>query len=86
MNRSWIGTADRQDNFCPDDAFPAPWYKVRPSDKTGSGYNRGHIAPSADGTHNQANNHTTFLTSNMMPQMPELNRRVWGDLHKSCCN
>jgi len=84
LNRSWIGTADRQDNFRPDNALPANWYKVRPNDYTGSGYDRGHIAPSADRTRNEADNSSTFLMSNMMPQVPELNRGVWGDLEDYC--
>ncbi|WP_445243799.1 DNA/RNA non-specific endonuclease [Microcoleus sp. MON1_C5] len=60
--------------------------KVRPSNNKGSGYNRGHIAPSADHTRNAANNRATFLMSNMMPQMPKLNRPVWRNLRKSRCN
>jgi endonuclease G len=84
LNRSWIGTADRQNNFRPDDALPAAWYKVRPNDYTGSGYDRGHIAPSADRTRNEADNSATFLMSNMMPQVPEVNRGVWGDLEEYC--
>jgi len=84
LNRSWIGTADRQDNFRPDDALPDAWYKVRPTDYTGSGYDRGHIAPSADRTRNEADNSATFLMSNMMPQVPELNRGVWGELEEYC--
>jgi endonuclease G len=84
LNRSWIGTADRQDNFRPDGTLPAAWYKVRPNDYTGSGYDRGHIAPSADRTRNEADNSATFLMSNMMPQVPELNRGVWGDLEEYC--
>ena len=84
LNRSWIGTADRQDNFRPDDALPDAWYKVRPNDYMGSGYDRGHIAPSADRTRNEADNSSTFLMTNMMPQVPELNRGVWGDLEEYC--
>ena len=84
LNRSWIGTADRQDNFRPDDALPAAAYKVRPNDYSGSGYDRGHIAPSADRTRNEADNSSTFLMTNMMPQVPELNRGVWGDLEDYC--
>jgi endonuclease G len=84
LNRSWIGTADRLDNFRPDDALPAAWYKVRPTDYTGSGYDRGHIAPSADRTGNEADNSSTFLMTNMMPQVPEVNRGVWGDLEDYC--
>ncbi|MEG5033329.1 DNA/RNA non-specific endonuclease [Microcoleus sp. AT3-D2] len=84
LNRSWIGAADRQDNFRPDDSLPADWYKVRPSDYMGSGYDRGHIAPSADRTRNEADNSSTFLMTNMMPQVPEVNRGVWGDLEEYC--
>ena len=77
LNRSWIGAADRKNDFRPDDALPTAWYKVRPNDYTGSGYDRGHIAPSADRTRNDADNSNTFLMSNMVPQSPELNRGVW---------
>ena len=84
LNRSWIGAADRKNDFRPDGALPAAWYKVRPGDYTGSGYDRGHIAPSADRTRNEADNSSTFLMSNMMPQSPELNRGVWGDLEEYC--
>jgi len=91
LNRSWIGTADRKNDFRPDDALPANWYKVRPTDYTGSGYDRGHIAPSAVAkrgsihrTRNESDNSSTFLMSNMMPQSPELNRGVWGDLEEYC--
>jgi endonuclease G len=84
LNRSWIGAADRQDNFRPDDSLPDAWYKVRPNDYTGSGYDRGHIAPSADRTRNETDNSSTFLMTNMMPQVPELNRGVWGDLALFC--
>ncbi len=84
LNRSWIGAAVSLDNLHPDNALPAEAYKVRPSDNTGSGYNRGHVAPSADRTRNEADNSATFLISNMMPQVPELNRGVWGDLEEYC--
>jgi endonuclease G len=73
------------DNFHPDDALPATWYKVRPNDYTGSGYDRGHIiAPSADRTRNEADNSATFLMSNRMAQVPEINKGVWGDLEEYC--
>ncbi|MEG4210462.1 DNA/RNA non-specific endonuclease [Microcoleus sp. S13_B4] len=84
LNRSWIGAADRQDNFRPDDSLPADWYKVRPNDYMGTGYDRGHIAPSADRTRNEPDNSSTFLMTNMMPQVPEVNRGVWGDLEEYC--
>jgi endonuclease G, mitochondrial len=84
LNKSWIGSADRKNDFRPDDALPTAAYQVRPNDYTGSGYDRGHIAPSADRTRNEADNSSTFLMTNMMPQVPELNRGVWGDLEEYC--
>ena len=38
----------------------------------------------ADRTRNEADNSATFLMSNMMPQVPELTRGVWGDLEEYC--
>ncbi len=57
---------------------------LNPATPTGSGYDRGHIAPSADRTRNEADNSAAFLISNMMPQVPELNRGVWDDLEEYC--
>ncbi|MEG4996188.1 DNA/RNA non-specific endonuclease [Microcoleus sp. B4-D4] len=34
---------------------------MRPNDYTGSGCDRGHIAPSGDRTRNEADNSSTFL-------------------------
>jgi len=39
---------------------------------------------SADRTRNKADNSATFLMSNMMSQVPEVNRGVWGDLEGYC--
>src|SRR4028118_1606233 len=39
---------------------------------------------SADRTRNKADNSATFLMSNMMSQVPEVNRGVWGDLEEYC--
>ena len=46
LNQSWLGNAPRQNNFRPDDSLPEGWYRVRPSDYTGSGFDKGHMAPS----------------------------------------
>lgn len=48
LNASWLGNAPRQNNFRPDPTLPEGWYRVRPSDYTGSGYDKGHMTPSAD--------------------------------------
>ena len=39
---------------------------------------------SADRTRNKADNSATFLMSNMMSQLPEVNRGVWGNLEGYC--
>jgi hypothetical protein len=41
-----------------------------------------HQAPIAP--EEEADNSSTFLMTNMMPQVPELNRGVWGDLEDYC--
>ncbi|MBC7428997.1 MAG: DNA/RNA non-specific endonuclease [Bacteriovorax sp.] len=53
---------------------------VDPEDYRRSCYDRGHQTPSADRTNTEANNQTTFLMSNMIPQTAYLNRVVWEHL------
>ncbi len=43
LNSSWVGAAVSKNDLCPDDALPANWYKVRPNDYIGSGYDPGHM-------------------------------------------
>jgi len=80
LDPSWIGTADRQDDFRPDARLPLGWYRVKPGDYANSGFDRGHFCPSADRTRSQADNSATFLMSNMMPQAPNNNRITWENL------
>jgi len=79
LNRSWLGSSDRQDDFRPDTSLPAGFYQVTPDDYRNTGYDRGHIAPSADRSRSAEDNSATFLMTNMMPQVPELNREVWRE-------
>jgi endonuclease G len=58
--------------------------KVNQRDYTGSGYDRGHMAPNyaialCYGSQAQLE---TFLMSNIIPQAPNLNRRVWEHLEE----
>jgi endonuclease G len=84
LNQSWFGNAERQNDFHPDKDLPENIYRVTPKDYNGTGYDRGHVAPSADRTRNLTDNSATFAMSNMMPQSPGLNRGVWGDLEEYC--
>ncbi len=80
LNRSWLGSVDRSDDFRPDPDLPDGCYAVRPNDYRGSGYDRGHLTPSGDRTSTQSNNSATFVMSNMIPQSPSNNREVWREL------
>jgi len=79
-----LGSAARQDNFRADESLPADWYRVKTSDYSGYGFDRGHNCPSADRTASEDDNSATFLMTNMMPQAPQNNQRTWADLEDYC--
>jgi endonuclease G len=80
LDRRDLGHADRQDNFRLDPELPANVYHVTPGDYVHSGYDRGHLCPSADRTRTKIDNSLTFFMTNMHPQRPELNRGPWADV------
>lgn len=80
LDSSWIGSAQRQDDYRPDPALPAGWYQVQDADYSGSGYDRGHMCPSGDRTNTVANNSATFLMTNFVPQLAANNQGAWEDL------
>ena len=84
LSQKWLGSSDRQNDFRPDPVLPASWYKVTPNDYTNSGFDRGHLCPSADRTNSVDNNSSTFVMTNMIPQAPELNREAWAYLEEYC--
>ncbi|HMI48608.1 MAG TPA: DNA/RNA non-specific endonuclease, partial [Gemmatimonadaceae bacterium] len=48
-----------------------------------TGYDRGHMAPSADWTSSEADNNTTFFLSNFLPQRADLNQGPWEVLEEA---
>lgn len=80
LNKSWLGEAPRSNKFRPDDTLPEGWYRVTPSDYTRSGYDKGHMAPSADRSDNPEDNAATFLMTNIIPQAPDNNQGYWAEL------
>lgn len=80
-DRSDLGSVDRTNAFAPDPLLPAAW-RIRPTDYAGSGFDRGHVCPSADRTRTEADNRATFVMSNMLPQTADLNREVWRKLEE----
>jgi endonuclease G, mitochondrial len=82
LDRGWLGSTERSDNFMPNTELPADCYAVRPSDYSGSGYDRGHLIPSGDRTRSVLENESTFVMTNIIPQSPSNNREVWRELEE----
>ncbi|GGG35598.1 nuclease [Hymenobacter glacieicola] len=80
LDTRWRGSAARQDDFRADNTLPAGWYQVQSSSFSNSGFDRGHMCPSADRTNTVADNSATFLMTNMVPQAPRNNQQTWANL------
>ena len=72
---------ERPDRFIPDYRTRS---KVGHDALSGSGYDRGHMAPSATlvSQYGQIGQLETYLMSNICPQTPALNQRLWAELEK----
>lgn len=75
-----LGFVKRSNNFMVDNSLPVGWYRVKPTDYTHSGYDRGHMCPSGDRTATVEDNRATFLTTNITPQTLDINRGPWEKL------
>lgn len=80
LDRQHLGHVRRQDDFRADLALPARFYRVQDSDYAHSGYDRGHLCPSADRKNSVEDNSRTFLFTNIVPQLHELNAGPWEHL------
>lgn len=79
-----IGDVERQDDFRADNTLPSSWYWVGSTAYSGSGFDKGHLCPSADRTLTIPDNSATFLMTNMIPQAPNNNRITWANLEDYC--
>jgi len=70
---------ERAEKFYADPAVPEK-YRVKPEDFTNTGYDKGHLAPSAAIDFSRQSNDQTFAMSNVALQHPKLNRHAWGAL------
>ncbi|MDM8552355.1 DNA/RNA non-specific endonuclease, partial [Desulfobacterales bacterium HSG2] len=70
---------DRGIRFYADPEVPEK-YRVRPEDFTNTGYDKGHLAPSAAIDFSLKSNSETFAMTNIALQHPKLNRQAWGRL------
>lgn len=81
LNRQRLQQAnglERTDQFYPDTRVPESW-RAQLSDYQGSGFDRGHLAAAANQPTAQAMAQS-FALSNMVPQDPTHNRKLWSKL------
>lgn len=84
LNSTWIGKVGRVGEFAADNSLPSGWYVVSEYAFSGSGFDRGHMCPSADRTASVSDNYATFLMTNMIPQAPNNNQKVWAYFENYC--
>lgn len=70
---------DRALSFYPDPDIPLK-YRVKPGVFNNTGYDKGHLAPSATVDFSKRSNEQTFAMSNIALQHPKLNRQAWSAL------
>lgn len=87
----WVSyelTPVRYPDIAPRPDFKQDWrtlWPVTPTSYRHSGYDRGHLAPNyaIAAVHGPSAQRATFLMSNMTPQKPDLNRRLWQRLEEA---
>lgn len=75
--KSINGPAKRRNNYRRDPNVVLP---VLRDDYKKSGYDRGHLVPAGDMKLNNTAMSETFYMTNMSPQKPDLNRKIWNRL------
>ncbi|KUJ73021.1 DNA/RNA endonuclease [Thiomicrospira sp. WB1] len=88
-NPLWVGywVTDQTQSFGKRPRFEADWRTlsyVHYHDFSGSGYNRGHMAPNylIGSRYGRNAQKQTFLMSNITPQKPQFNQKIWQRLEE----
>lgn len=84
LNKTHYGDAARSTTFTTDTSLPSGCYRVTTTDYTNSGYSRGHMVRSEERTWSVDDNKTTFILTNIVPQMQDLNGGPWYKLEQYC--
>ncbi|WP_299253179.1 DNA/RNA non-specific endonuclease [uncultured Aquimarina sp.] len=79
LSDAWTGTAARCNCFKQDTSLPSNFFRASTSDYTNSGFDRGHLCPSADRNASSISNSNTFFMTNIAPQAPDNNQRSWAN-------
>ena len=72
---------DREDSFHEESRLPKS-ARASLSDYSGSGYDRGHLAPNADMA-NRSQQYDSFSLANIAPQSPRNNRYIWRNIESA---
>ncbi len=77
------GSVQRSNDFRPDEMLPYR-YQVTTDDYKHSGYDRGHMCPSADMKWSSTAQSECFFMSNICPQTHALNAGGWEKVERAC--
>ena len=77
------GSVQRSNDFRPDEMLPYR-YQVTTDDYKHSGYDRGHMCPSADMKWSSTAQSECFFMSNICPQTHALNAGGWKKVERAC--
>lgn len=76
---------DRRHSYFEEDQAIPPMFRAKLADYQRSGYDRGHQVPAADAKWSQEAMNSTFLLSNMCPQVGDgFNRDYWAHFEDFC--
>ena len=79
LSSAWTGDTPRCNCFKRDNDLPSSFFRATSSDYTNSGFDRGHLCPSADRNGSEDSNENTYYMSNIAPQAPDNNRKSWAN-------
>jgi endonuclease G len=82
LDASDLGHVPRATRFRSNAELPGEFYRVTPGDYQNTNYDRGHLCPSADRDDTRERNERTFLMTNVLPQLHELNAGPWERLEQ----
>ena len=72
---------DRDDSFHEESRLPKSM-RAKVADYSGSGYDRGHLAPNGDMA-NRSQQYDSFSLANIAPQSPRNNRYIWRNIESA---
>ncbi len=78
LSSAWTGNTARCNCFRQDTSLPSSFFRATSSDYTNSGFDRGHLCPSADRNGSSEDNANTYFMTNIAPQSPDNNQRSWA--------